>query len=488
MWLVYTATAFPGVGGRINPGDSAKFQFISSVGGVSHPPGNPLYLLVSLAASRLFWFVEPATVGTQISVVCAAGALALLFDALRRYQGQANAAVAVACIGLGPLFWTLGTEAEVYALNALLLAAAIRGIALWDTARDTRALAVGLSAFVLAFGNHGSIVACLPAFVLVAVMVHRRAGVPRYYWAVGSLATLLVALMYLYIPWRARVASYTELQADFSRQELWDYLRAKQFAESLSVPSFVRLTKERIPEAGRHLRQQWLWPQLLLIGAGAVSAWRSARPLAVFCLFAALGVFGFTAVYDISDPEGFYVPASVALGCFFAFTAPPGRRRLAPLPILSLLMLVPPASAHLDQLARSASHGVFEAVAGDPVLWDLPDVIERLPPGSRLVLPCSHYGCVEAFNYYRFADKRARAKHLEFVRMRGGATYPLPAPPPLIWAKEGRTIQTCTLSKSDAWRMQKWGVQVTTIERPGRVVGGALRPGAPIYCSTPSGD
>src|SRR5687768_12095366 len=45
--VLYVTTLFPGVGGRINGGDSAKFQFIGLIGGIGHPPGSPLYMMLN---------------------------------------------------------------------------------------------------------------------------------------------------------------------------------------------------------------------------------------------------------------------------------------------------------------------------------------------------------------------------------------------------------------------------------------------------------
>src|SRR3954447_9607546 len=49
-FAVYLRTLFPGLGGG---GDSAKFQYVGSVLGTPHPPGYPLYVLVSFLFSRL---------------------------------------------------------------------------------------------------------------------------------------------------------------------------------------------------------------------------------------------------------------------------------------------------------------------------------------------------------------------------------------------------------------------------------------------------
>ncbi|HET6404966.1 MAG TPA: hypothetical protein VFH78_09990, partial [Candidatus Thermoplasmatota archaeon] len=46
-FVTYVVTRYPEVGGRVNMGDSAKFQFLARTLGIGHAPGNPLYLMVS---------------------------------------------------------------------------------------------------------------------------------------------------------------------------------------------------------------------------------------------------------------------------------------------------------------------------------------------------------------------------------------------------------------------------------------------------------
>ena len=77
---VYLRTLFPGLGGG---GDSAKFQYVGSVLGTPHPPGYPLYVLVSfcfahIPVGSLAWRIN------AMSAFFATVAVVVTFLALRR--------------------------------------------------------------------------------------------------------------------------------------------------------------------------------------------------------------------------------------------------------------------------------------------------------------------------------------------------------------------------------------------------------------------
>ena len=67
--LIYVLTRYPDVGGRINMGDSAKFQFLARTLGIGHSPGNPLYLMASALWVRTPLPLADATKVTLLSSV-----------------------------------------------------------------------------------------------------------------------------------------------------------------------------------------------------------------------------------------------------------------------------------------------------------------------------------------------------------------------------------------------------------------------------------
>ena len=91
-------------------GDSAEMQILAGIGGVAHPTGYPLFILVGLAFTHLTG-LSPATAANLISGVFAAATLALLVTFLIRRGVSAPAAVGGAEMeedDLGGLFLVAG--------------------------------------------------------------------------------------------------------------------------------------------------------------------------------------------------------------------------------------------------------------------------------------------------------------------------------------------------------------------------------------------
>ena len=63
-WL-YASTLYPGIGGRINYGDSVKWQLLWLVDGIPHAPGYPLFLALTHFAGNAFSFLpEPQRISS----------------------------------------------------------------------------------------------------------------------------------------------------------------------------------------------------------------------------------------------------------------------------------------------------------------------------------------------------------------------------------------------------------------------------------------
>ncbi|MCE2850621.1 MAG: DUF2723 domain-containing protein, partial [Chloroflexaceae bacterium] len=114
---LYTLTASPDV----QAGDSAEFQLVAAIGGVAHPTTYPLYTLLAQLTTWIIPFGTVAWRVTMLSVLCAAGAVALASVVLRRLGMSHPAALLGALVlGVTPGVWNAATIAEVYALLLLL--------------------------------------------------------------------------------------------------------------------------------------------------------------------------------------------------------------------------------------------------------------------------------------------------------------------------------------------------------------------------------
>lgn len=491
--LLHLSTLFPGLGGRINTGDSAKFQFLGSILGISHPPGNPLYLLLSALWVRLPWPFSPATRVTLLSFAFGMLALLLVARALSRSFGTRAAVFGVIALGAGPLFWTFATEAEVYSLNACLVAASCEAALRFEREQKHRAL-FGCAAFaLLGCANHATSVMLLPA---VAALIWNARNTPARFTARSWLALCLWALacagLYAYIPVRAyQHAPYSELLARPTPQNIWLYISAARFQQGFVGLSPEQLIHARMPAFVNGLQKQWAWPFFLLLPFGFVRM-RARTPRAyTFLLLALAGFSCFALTYEIPDPEGFFVPIVTLLALPLGVAlAKLSARSFGSRVLIGALALCFGASAHVHvrEWQRCIGRELVYSI-GDRnkhMLLDFDDLFARIPEGASFVLPCNAYGCVQVINYYRFADPTAAQRRIRFVRPPelDSGFFAFAPPERWLWAKATQEV-ACALRKNEAREMARQGAQVRTIERPAKFIDGVMYPGVPIYCSEP---
>ncbi len=183
-------------------GDSAEMQILAGIGGVAHPTGYPLFILVAQAVTRLTG-LAPDFAANLVSGVFAAGTLALLVVLLVRRGVSPVAAVGAAMAwGLSFTFWSTAQRAEVYSLATFVAVGA-----LWCTllaiehGRSSMRLAAGLLLGLTLTGHmaFGPLVAV--AGLTLAWRVP-RAGARWFADEVMLLTAFLVGLSpYLYLEW-----------------------------------------------------------------------------------------------------------------------------------------------------------------------------------------------------------------------------------------------------------------------------------------------
>src|SRR5262245_60768051 len=164
---LFIATLQPGFGG---PEDTPKFQFLGYVLGTAHPPGYPLYTLLS----HLFVQLPIGTIAYRanlFSAVTAALACALVCGSARQI-GAGRWAACGAALGLasGASFWLSAVYAEVYGLAAMMAALTMMLLLAWAARGGTIRLLLAVAAFGLALGNHLTVVGILPAGLIFVVL------------------------------------------------------------------------------------------------------------------------------------------------------------------------------------------------------------------------------------------------------------------------------------------------------------------------------
>ena len=97
--------------------DAGLFQMVCHLGGISHPPGYPLFTML---CQQMVWG-ETVVPGYAVSAVFALGAVAMLFLIARELSlSVVVATTAAAAYGISITFWSQAIIIEVYSLAALL--------------------------------------------------------------------------------------------------------------------------------------------------------------------------------------------------------------------------------------------------------------------------------------------------------------------------------------------------------------------------------
>jgi len=184
---------------HIVDGDNAEFSLLGATGGGAHPSGYPLYVLY-LRAMRWLPGSTPAHTAALATALLAALSMVVLHAAARAWGARpAAASLACAVFAGAPVILAMYTEAEVFALNGLVV-----GSVLWLAAKRgpltgyARAGALGLVAG-LGMSNHLTCALVGPIGILGVVRGAREA--PRAPVAVAlAVAGFVLGLTpYLYL-------------------------------------------------------------------------------------------------------------------------------------------------------------------------------------------------------------------------------------------------------------------------------------------------
>ena len=510
LFVVYVVTHYPDVGGRINMGDSAKFQFLARTLGIGHSPGNPLYLMASALWVRLPLPLSDATKVTLLSGAAGLATLAIVSRAvgllaippvIRRPFVLETRSFAAILLGLGSLFWTLSTEAEVYTLGAIFVAGVVLGVARWTQDHEPRSLYLAIASLGLGLGNHLTIVAFGPAilYALLREREGRAALLSIRFWSVAVVALALAALSYGWIAWRVThpPLAYSEFPAPFNRTSFVTFVTARDvMGVTYAKTTYVSALYERLPDLLAQLQKQWCWPLLLFVPLGMLRLVRVRPTFAAFVLIGVLGHFLVACIFRIPDPEGLFVPVSVlvvvplalapaAIATDLQFAEPKGGRVAQRSALAMLILHVTLVVAHLSSWWRASFSAYVQQTPEGKVALNLPTLHEVVPEHAMIGVPCGHYGCVEVTAYYALADEELRAKDVSFVRFDWSEWDDGKVSVPFVDPRIKQTRPICVLLANDVAKLGELGLKPTTIaRRPVQVLGRRFA-SPPLRCILP---
>jgi len=375
-FAIYARTMAPTITWRNAGADSGDFVTAAINLGVPHPTGYPLYTMIAHGFTALPG-AEPARNVTLLSALAAALAVGATFWAAYRLiatREDSTAAIALAAAwaaagvyAFGELLWSQATIAEVYGLNALL-------VAMWVALALSLPLRARPYALALLFGlglaHHVTIVWLLAA-LWPYVPAIRRWLTPKRVLQLG-LCLLPGLLVYLYIPIRAATHPVPNWgQADSLSGFFW------------LVSGAVYRLYLRTPVPSHLLQRLSAWAGIWVRDIGVLGL-----ALALLGLWRGLET-DYAMLYVTLDSYLYLIPAAIiialwmARGAFVALHAllgwaQSGLRRqvvtvtgiliLAVLPLISIATRFPAMDVSADYEAYAFAENVLAAAAPDAIV------------------------------------------------------------------------------------------------------------------------
>lgn len=302
----------PDVAPWVGRADTFEFQVVAPRLGIAHPSGYPLYILLG----KLFSLLPVGSVAWRVnlsSAVCAALAVWFLFLALREWTASPALSMwAALTIAFSPTLWGRAVEAEVYGLNALLVALSLWVAARWAIGGWRAERALPLLGLLAGAGLASHLT--LGGLVLLVIPLALSACPRPSLRALALAAGLFVAgvALYLYIPLRWPAVNDGEIM---TLSHFLSFVSNAESGGALRPLAFV----QDLPRWGtvlRLLRMQVGWAGLLLAALGVGISFRRNRWLALGLALAWLAWVWFALSFYVAEPDysAFLIPAHVVLG------------------------------------------------------------------------------------------------------------------------------------------------------------------------------
>ncbi|MGE5262494.1 MAG: protein O-mannosyl-transferase family [Acidobacteriota bacterium] len=320
--LVYLRTLAPTITWRNSGADSGDLATAAFTLGIPHPPGYPLYTLLAAAFAHLP-FGEPARNVGLFSALAATGAVVMFYRAIMvllsaggrtGWQHEIIAASITLTLAFSPLFWSQATIAEVYALEALLVAALLTTL-LSDIGPR---LEIAAALFGLGFAHHYSIALLVPT----ALLLLSDSRLTRQRIMSASLLFLAPLFLYAYLPIRAATDPPVNWGDPRTPDRLWWVLTAEPYRPYLLGLSSGDIV-ERMATTARFLFEQFnIWGVVLGLWGVAgmmVGESRRARRQAL-ALLTGLGFYIVYAIlYGTRDSYIYLIPGFMLFALLIAF-------------------------------------------------------------------------------------------------------------------------------------------------------------------------
>lgn len=338
MLVVYQLTLAPSVSFI----DSGELSSVSTILGIAHPTGYPLFTLMGRVVSMLPWGSEEIVRLNFFSSVLTALAVGLMVPlslmlgrgSERSHEsGQpvtpmelAVAASGSLVFGTSATVWAQSAAVEVYPLHVFLVVIVILSFlkGLLDHSRVrtvvSRWLVLGVFCLGLSFANHMTTVLLVPA---LAYLYFRTPSTARPSLARLSPWFILGLSPYVYVLVRSSARPPLDWGQPSTLEGLLWHVSGKQY-RSWIFSGFESASKQFSYFVGR-LPEEFSWIALVLALIGFASLWKTDRLRFGFLVILFASCVGYAINYDIHDIDSYFLLAFLVIGLGVTV----GMRRLA---------------------------------------------------------------------------------------------------------------------------------------------------------------
>jgi hypothetical protein len=461
LMIVFVTTLAPGLTWANGGSDGGDLITAAATGGIAHPTGYPLYLLLA----RLFQFLPIGSLAFRtnlMSAMATALAAALVYRLVirsssdsRTVQYRPAGLAAGYAFGLAPLIWSQAVITEVYGLQALLVALVLY---LYTEPAQTspssqkrldgwRGLALGL-----AMGNHVTTILLVPVALLLG-SIHSRPepdGTPHaersWFRTLKPDATSLLRQLawfslglsiYLIIPLRALAHPPVNWGNVVTPERLWWLLSGGVYQSYYLQFSLTGLW-ERIQAWAALLLEQFGLPGLVLGSIGLV-VFGSLSRLYIFTGWMAAVSLAFAVFYRSDDSYVYLIPMFISfaiwIGLGIGGLVKGLSRRLPILGLgLGLILISYFVGRSVTQLSEVDASDDFRAESfGREILSTVPENAMIFAKGDRAVFTLwyFHFALSERPD---LAVMASDLLHFDWYQENLQSTYPsLAVPGPFPW-------------------------------------------------------
>jgi hypothetical protein len=272
LLVLYVATLTPSVAG----GDSGELTAAALTGGIPHPSGYPLFALLARVFAALPLGHTPIWRVNLLSAVSMAAAGGLLCAVVLSWKSNVAAGLmAAALFGTSPVVWSNATSAEVFGLNALLVALAFY---LWSRVEQKpsrNGVFLLLFACGLAMCNHHTFVFVGAPLALRSLWVARH-NLGAKGFGLALVFGLLGLVPYLYlmsasasaaaVSWADKTNTFHGLFAHILRRTYGTFSMGRPTADAVFVTEGTFFPTLEYMWGGAFRRLLWVGPLLALVG------------------------------------------------------------------------------------------------------------------------------------------------------------------------------------------------------------------------------